>query len=172
MLKIITRVKEISKGIRNNGDKIDEFKKTTEKNLKKQSMKIDELLETVVELQEGNEAEYQNEELLKTVMVLLDSVHLISTYIKVQEESESQLLKQINILQNKINEQLVKSNIDLISNVEEDFIAKKHEVIATYKTNDADIAHGRIRKIIEKGYLHKGKIIRKAKVEAYIKERG
>lgn len=160
----IEKLKEKSK---KNDNHINKINLDTTKHFRKQDMKIDELLETLIELQDINELQEENENLVESVVMMLNSVHMISDYLKNDNIDKLQLEKQLKILDNKINEQLIKSKITLISTKNQEFTPKKHEVINVFKAIDNSVKHGEIKNTIESGYMYKGKVIKKAKVEAY-----
>lgn len=161
------KVDKIEKFTKSNNEDITKFKKGTNRHFKKQDMKLDELLETVLELQDTNKLQEENENLVETVVLMLDSINLISKYLKKDNIDKSQLNKQIDILKDKINDQLLKSKITLIPNKNEVFSPKKHEVVDVCKLEKSSKKHGEIKKTLEFGYMYKGEVIKKAKVEAY-----
>jgi len=81
LFKFINKIKKVSRKIYHNGDKIDSLKDSTEKHLKRQNLKIDELLDTLIELQKLNDVQHENEELVKSIMILWEFIKLTSKYI-------------------------------------------------------------------------------------------
>lgn len=161
------KIDNLGKVTKENNENISVFKKETDKHFKKQDMKLDELLDTLIELQEANELQEENENLVETIMLMLDAINVVSKYLKNDNIDKNQLNKQIDILKSKINNQLLKSKITLIPNEEEIFTPRKHEVVDVCKVDDDPKKHGEIKKTLEFGYMYKGKVIKKAKVEAY-----
>lgn len=183
MFKFIRDIKELKENVKysdnnisalkeittENNDTIDNLRENTANHFRKQDMKIDELLDTLIELQDINKLQEENEILAETVVMMLNSMHLISDYLKNDSIDKTQLEKQLEILDSKINNQLIKSKITLISTKNEEFSSKKHEIVNVLKTDDNSIKHGEIKNTIESGYMYKGKVIKKAKIEAYSK---
>lgn len=153
-----------------NNNSISGLEKNTGTHFKKQDIKIDEILDTLIDLQDINKLQEENEILVDTVMVMLESIHLINNYLKNETIDKVQLNKQMEILEAKINDQLIKSKITLISNKGEGFSAKKHEVVDVFKIEENSKKHGEIKTTVESGYMYKGKVIKKAKVEAYSRQ--
>lgn len=164
MLNIIKKFKNKKNMAIEEENHIQELKNNIEKHFKKQNLKTDELLETLIELQEINEIEKEHDILVETVIVLLESLSLISKNI-----NDDQLVSQMDILKIKINEQLVKAKIIEISNEKEVFNIKKHEVIDAVKIEDEFHKHGEIKEVLVPGYFYKGELIKKAKIIVYTK---
>ena len=143
-------------------DNIKELKNNIEKHFKKQNMKSDELLETMIELQEINEIEKEHDVLIETIIVLHESLNLIH-----QNISNDQVLSQMALLNLRVNEQLVKAKMNEISNENELFNIKKHEIVSVVKIEDDHHKHGEIKNIITPGYFYKGRLVKKAKVVVY-----
>jgi molecular chaperone GrpE (heat shock protein) len=139
-----------------------ELKNNIEKHFKKQNLKVDELLDTIIELQESNEIEKEHNMLIETIIVLHESLNLIQ-----QNINDNKILEQIALLNLRINEQLLKAKIIEISNEKGIFNIKKHEIVGTVKIENESYKHGEIKKVIAPGYFYKGKLVKKAKVIVY-----
>jgi molecular chaperone GrpE (heat shock protein) len=163
-------IEKLEKMTKKSTENIDTLKKKTNRHFIKQDLKTEEVLDTLIDLYDMNKLEEENENLVNTTMLLLDSIHLISNYLKKETVNIDQLNKQIKIVENKINDHLIKSKITLISSKGDRFNEKKHEVVDVSKATDDSKKHGEIKTIIERGYMYKGKVMKKAKVEAYSKQ--
>lgn len=164
--------------IEQNETKLNSIKETVEKKLDVQTMKIEELLDSIIELEDIikendsknviNKDDDNTKNLVMTIISLYDSLKMVINFIENTENMNAQWIKQLDIIKTNINKQLIKSNITTISNKDDLFNSDIHEIIKTSE-GDANIhKHGQIKDIISLGYLYKGEVIRKANIEVYV----